>query len=91
MSSLIKNKCLALVVSASSVLFFLGVSSAFRDSKVVAWGKRVLIREVAVFKDKGEVVEVGGTVLRSSGKYGAQYGRLLKLKRASGWLRIPFP
>lgn len=82
---LMKNKWFALVASAGLVLFFLGVSSAFRGSKVVEWGKRVLIREVAVFKDKGEVVEVGGTVLRSSGKYGAQYGRLLKLKTGE-WL-----
>ncbi|MFC6103065.1 sialidase family protein [Olivibacter domesticus] len=80
-----KNRWLVLGISGSSVLFFLNVLLAFRDSTVVEWGKRVVIREVAVFKDKGTVVEVGGTVLRSSGKYGAQYGRLLKLKTGE-WL-----
>lgn len=80
-----KNGWLTFVTAGSLAFISLGLFLSFRSDKAVTWRGRAMVRDVPVFKDGGEVTEVGGTVLRASGKYGAQYGRLLKLKTGE-WL-----
>ncbi|MEH6308959.1 hypothetical protein RYH73_25135 [Olivibacter sp. CPCC 100613] len=66
-------------------LLFSSLLISFQLKDKIEWKQQVLVQDVRPFKDLGKITEVNGTVQRSSGLYGAQYGRLLALSGGE-WL-----
>ncbi len=71
---------------AIPLLLILLVSTLRRDAPpAIAWGKAVLINDVPQFSDAGKVYHADGTWNREHGKYGSEYGRMVKLAN-NDWL-----
>lgn len=59
-------------------------SNLFAQTDII-WKQKVVVNNIPVFTDKGEVSHAGGTAGRSSGLYGSEYARMLNLG-AGKWL-----